>query len=249
MQIRPTLDREIVAVCARMAAEDLGRARRIAETRISPDAPALRPHAFGLMARAIAATDRAAAVRLLDDAFAELERLAARESELSEPGAMVAAAALLPAVEQVEPDRLAEFLGRAVLLRLAPGRSDRARRVRRGSSHIPAGDDGRAVRSRPGRPHPPARAGPRRVAPGEPRRGRRFRHAEALAALALIDPRRAVELVEALPDDPPSDDITTGPSTRRGPRVAKLLALHGDDRWRLVYQQLLYLWTPDQRYL
>ena len=61
----------------RMAPKDLARARRIAETRISPDAPAFRPYALGLMARAIAATDRAEAVRLLDEAFAELERLAA----------------------------------------------------------------------------------------------------------------------------------------------------------------------------
>ncbi len=65
----------------------------------------------------------------------------------------------------------------------------------------------------------------------------------------MIDPRRAVAMVEALPDDPPSDDISDGTKYQALTSLAKLLALQGDDRWRLVYQQLLYLWTPDQRYL
>ena len=51
----PTV-RHVAAVCIKMAPMDLARARRIADSRISPDAPAYRPYTLGLMAQAIAAT-------------------------------------------------------------------------------------------------------------------------------------------------------------------------------------------------
>ena len=53
-------------------------------------------------------------------------------------------------------------------------------------------------------------------------------------------------MVEALPEDPAgTDPDATKGQTRRS--VAKLLALHDDDRWRMISQQFLYLWTPDQK--
>ena len=71
---------------------------------------------------------------------------------------------------------------------------------------------------------------------------------DILTALALFDPRRAVELVEALPDDlAGTDPDATKNRTRIS--VAKVLALHGADRWRCIYQDFLYLWTPEQRHL
>ena len=64
----------------------------------------------------------------------------------------------------------------------------------------------------------------------------------------LIDPLRAVKLIEGLPETP-----TSGLSRPRSGQndilleAAKLLSLHGDDRWRHVYERYLHLWTPDQQ--
>ena len=69
-----------------------------------------------------------------------------------------------------------------------------------------------------------------------------------LCALVLIDPLKAVKLIEGSPETPPpgfrglasgQDDILL--------EAAKLLSLHGDDRWRHVYERYLYLRTPDQQ--
>jgi hypothetical protein len=70
-----------------------------------------------------------------------------------------------------------------------------------------------------------------------------------LAALALIDPRRAVEQVEALPDDPGTGTDPNATKNMARLSVARLLVLHGAERWRHVCESYLYLWTPDQRLL
>ena len=71
--------------------------------------------------------------------------------------------------------------------------------------------------------------------------------ANVLAALALIDPQQAVERVLALPDDTGArtDPMTTKNWARI--QVAKVLAVHGADRWRHVCARLLSLGTPDQK--
>jgi hypothetical protein len=66
---------------------------------------------------------------------------------------------------------------------------------------------------------------------------------------ALIDPRRAVERVEALPEDPAPGTDPYATKNQARIYVARLMALQDADRWRLVYEQFLYLWTPDQGYL
>ena len=76
----------IAAVCFKMAPKDLTRARRIADTRISPDVPAYGPYTLGLMAQAIAATDKVGASRLINDAYRGLEDLAAGEQPLAAMG-------------------------------------------------------------------------------------------------------------------------------------------------------------------
>ena len=55
LSLRVQTVRTIAAVCFKMAPKDLARARRIADSRVSPDAPAYRSHTLGLMAQAIAA--------------------------------------------------------------------------------------------------------------------------------------------------------------------------------------------------
>ena len=68
-----------------------------------------------------------------------------------------------------------------------------------------------------------------------------------LCAEILVDPRRAVERIEALPDS--STATLNGFAPGKNDTVmnaAKLLSLHGEDRWRHIYDHYLLLWTPDQ---
>lgn len=109
-------DRETLAfrVARNMARADLPRARKLLQTVADrPDhpsfaRPALVPYGLGLMAADRAATDPDAARTLLDEAFAGLIKLARDADGRTNPPASVLLAALLPAVEQAAPDRLAE---------------------------------------------------------------------------------------------------------------------------------------------
>ncbi len=230
-----------------MATKDLARARRIAETRISRDAAGLRPHALGLMARSIAATDKTAAIRLIDEAYAVLDQLAVGGERPAYPGLVEVAAGLLPIVEQVEPDRLAEFLGRTLALRPARGdQTDSDEAVGAGTTASLAMMVARYDRPLAARLlEPELHEHGSRVTPF----GMDYVTWRILSALALIDPRRAVEQVEALPDDPAPGTDPNATKNQARTYVAKLLALPDADRWRLVYEEFLYLWTPDQRYL
>ncbi len=245
MDIRPSNDREVVAVCTRMAARDVARARRIAATRLSPDAPTFRPYALGLMARAIAPTDRAEAVRLLDEAFAELERLDAMDSTYREPSTGGVAGALLPDVERVAPDRLAEFLARTGLMRRARGDQvdadeDRmARTITMMAMLVARYDRGLAARV--------LQPVLEKAGSLEGSFGWDWVTPNALAALAMIDPRRAVAMVEALPDVAAADDEDGSLKDQARQRVAKLLALHGIERWKMINRQSFGLWIPDLR--
>ena len=81
----------------------------------------LRPYALGLMAKAVAPTDRGVAVQPARRGIRCLGPPGLRRLKRAEPRASVTAAALLPVVEAIEPDRLSDFLGRALLLRGARG--------------------------------------------------------------------------------------------------------------------------------
>jgi protocatechuate 3,4-dioxygenase beta subunit len=243
--IKQEADRYIVAACSRMAPKDLARARRIAETRISRDAPEYRAYAFGFMAQEIAATDKSAAIGLIDEAYAVLDRLAAGDRP-DYPDVVAVAAALLPIIEQVEPDRLAEFLGRTLALR--PSRGDQADRddvVSARTTGPLAAMVARYDRTLAARLLEPElrKIEGRRVHPGMDESWR------VLAALALIDPRHAVEMVQALPDDPAPGSSPDASKNRARIYVARMLALHGTDRWECFYRDFLNLWIPDQRYL
>ena len=111
----------IVKACARMAAADLPRARRLAGT-IKIDV--LRGFAQGKMAETVAEADQAAARGLLNEAFQTISQV--MEQRLRGGGvwgssaAAPMAAALLPIVERVDPDRLAEFVDRVLSLQWFP---------------------------------------------------------------------------------------------------------------------------------
>lgn len=117
----------VLAVARRMAHADPDRARRLLEAVIGSsqsDAlanPALVSFGLGAMADELAEADPARARSLLDDAFAGLRKAAGERpgawGQNSPSGLM---AELLPVVERVEPDRLAERVWMAVASR-SPG--------------------------------------------------------------------------------------------------------------------------------
>ncbi len=107
-----------------MGRADLPRARKLlARSTERPDAPTFArpgraPYGLGLIASDLAATDPATARTLLDEAFAGLLATARdHRYDGSSPPASIAMAVLLPTVERVDPDHLAERLWRAASCR------------------------------------------------------------------------------------------------------------------------------------
>ena len=62
-------------------------------------------------------------------------------------------------------------------------------------------------------------------------------------AAAAIDPKWAVALVEALPDDP--DLKIQSPKNSARLAVATVLGRAGDQRFRHLQHSFLHLWVPD----
>ncbi|WP_165226505.1 carboxypeptidase regulatory-like domain-containing protein [Aquisphaera insulae] len=237
--------RYIVATCARMAAKDPARARRIAETMIIPDAFDQVPWAFGLIADGLAATDTPAASRLLDDSFSRLEALAASGWSPRSAGMGQVAVALLPIVERVAPDRVGEFLARALALRDCQ-RADKWLAGEEGSTAqlamiISAYDRELAARIL----RPALDRLPRLRSLGQQDYG----SWRVLAALATIDPKDAAARIMALPDDRSLGMTSNTPRQYAISYTAQYLAKTGKARWSFLIENFLYLYSPDQRYL
>ncbi len=238
-----SLDGLVLGICRRMAARDLPRARSltglIGNAEIEEKAFAL-----GLMAGAIAQAEKTTALRLLDEAYTELERQRARGRVSQFCTIAGVAGGLLPIVEQVDASRLPEYLSRAIALRPLPGAWSEG-------SYIPNQNARLAMMV--------ARYDRKLAAlviqPDLDRLGKLWLSAHGielrtrvtLCALALVDPLRAVEMIESLPESPGPglNGFTPGENDIRID-CARLLSLRGDDRWRQVYQQFLLVWTPDQ---
>ncbi len=107
--------RIVLEVSRRMAKSDLARARRLLETVDDQSSPgstvssALIPFGLGRIAGELAGSDPDTARKLLDEAFAGLRTIAVegRTGQRQESIANLMAD-LLPIVERIEPDRLAE---------------------------------------------------------------------------------------------------------------------------------------------
>jgi hypothetical protein len=230
-------DQYAVRVVYRMARVDLDRARRLAGA--IADLP-LRGYGLGMAALGLAEADkRPEAARLLNEAFAVLERAA--EAGGGQPSGMygpaVVAAVLIPVAERIDPQLVPGAFWRALSLR-APKTSAR-----------PESDPGSiadvqlaAALSRYDRAG--ARTlldpvlGPDTATPAlGGSRGLPY------VAVALIDPRRAVALVEALPEAPGLK--AHEPSNAARLAVARMLARRAEDRWRHLTYHHLHLWVPD----
>lgn len=230
-------------VCYRMTAADPARARRIAQ---GITAPHRRAYALGMIASALAKTNKSEAAELLEEAYTIVAELV---DSGYDPGRDVlypqaVAVALLPTVEAVDPDLLPEYFWRAVSLRgnVTFGRESRV-----------LGGYGAGGRMRYSDPVLAAFAAryDRGVArlllegPGD----------ETLAAgvdndpdfyfapLAILDPEGAVRLADSLAE--------ATASQRRRKReawqdVLGILTRPGGERWQWIRQRQTYLWWPPE---
>ncbi len=224
-----------------MAPVDLSRARKLSDL-VTQDERVLKSYALGLMAQAIA-SDKSAALQLLDDAYAELEHLVNRGWTSQFASICGVAGRLLPIVEQVDASRLPEYLARALALRpSAGGRNDHAyvpeqaaslammvARYDRGLAGRIIRPDLEALEAAPGPSAPVSYS----ITSGES-------SGRVLSALAVIDPRQAVERVERLADNQGARKF----DGRVRLRVATMLALHGAQRHRQIDTELHLPFPP-----
>jgi hypothetical protein len=220
----------VAAACMRMAANDLPRARRLAE---SIDDPLVQAYALGAMARGLATTDKVSAKKLLDLALGRLEQR--RDDAGSSAQAANIAAILLDVVELVAPDRLEESVWRAAALR--PTLVDEPEQSSNGRADA-------ELAMILARYHQAAAAAvlARAVEDFASSDADSLRPAFVAMAIALIDPNRAATLVESLPDDPGLDRLL--PKNAARIFTAELLGKTGQDRCQTVRQWGFSLWTP-----
>lgn len=228
-------------VCYRMASVDAGRARAIAARMKDARAKA---RALGVMALALKA-DRPTAIALVREAFAVLEQ-SVEEGTDSWNGlgtASTAAAGLLPIVEQVDPRLVHEALGRTLALR-PPLRGHDARDA------VAALSDAQVAAAVARYDHVAARAVLDACTVelmtqihGATGSDASFYIGLLFDAAAFVDPDRAVELLDRLPE--PADLSVRQAKNDARLLVARVLADTGEARWGFIESRLLHVWTVD----
>jgi beta-lactamase regulating signal transducer with metallopeptidase domain len=231
-------------VCYRMVAADPERAKALAAAMKKPRH---RARALGAMASALTRTkgDRASAIRLLDEAFAVLEQAVASGTDDWDGLGMActAGAGLLPIVEQVDARLIPEYLMRTLALRPPiPGP-----RGRDGIADI-ANSLLAALISRYDRAI--ARQILDGFADGAVRRrvglddwGSMFHGDRTIEAMALVDPARAVAMLDSLPATASLSTSALKNACRLA--IAQILAQPEDERRRYVERNMLHLWRID----
>jgi len=119
-------DDYLLRICQRMARADLPRARKILKLLDEPSGsdggrlPERAAEGLALMAAELAGTDPTGARKLLDEAFDRLRKVTIEIHRYRsiDPGLANRMAALLPLVERIDPDRLAERLWLAAAYRV-----------------------------------------------------------------------------------------------------------------------------------
>lgn len=191
----------------------------------------LQAHAHGLMALALLRTDTGAAREELDRAYALLSKQAGSDTTptYGYHAGPAQAAWLLPLVEKLRPDQVEEHLWRAISLRVP---------LAKHGDYAPVPLRSRALLSmllaRYDRDLALALYGDldaevAKLNPGD----RSNASADVFAALAMIDPARAVALYEKLPDDLP---YNTKKSVRQA--LVRILSTHGEARWQAAANHL-----------
>jgi hypothetical protein len=229
-------DQYTVRVVYRMAPLDLARARRLAES-IADEW--LKGYALGMMALRLAETGKDSAREVLESACEALGH-PSPVGPASARGLYYAsstAAVLLPVAERIDPGLVDEYLWRCLAMRLPkPWRANPDGQLAQSDvllAMMLARYD-RAIAESLIEPFAP-RSGPAQVTLSN--RG------DLYAAAAAIDPKWAVALIEAIPDDPDLKPNSSKNSARMA--VATLLGRAGEQRFRKLQDYYLHLWLPD----
>ena len=225
--------RATAEICYRLAPVALPEAEDLIQ-RIKASHPSTAAHALGMMASSLAGTNRAAAVRLLHEAYDRLEALAqadalsAAETDLSPA---IIAAVLLPTVERVEPSSLFELFWKSVALQ---------------SAHSSARPQSTAILALlldrydrdvarhlfdPGRIHYPL------IAPGE--------FSPLVLATAQIAPEVACQWVHSRRELTAGSQLPPPDPDQTHLEIVADLTATDLDRWHRATNKLLHLWTPD----
>ncbi|MEX2120927.1 MAG: M56 family metallopeptidase [Pirellulales bacterium] len=233
-------DEYAVRVCYRMAPVDLTRAQSIASTI---GLAQRRAYALGMMAQALAGTDKETAARLIDECFALLTDLVNRGD--GEGGMLCrsycVAVALLPVVETIDPALVREYLWRALSLRhgiatgnttMVLGRHGEGQRLRLSDPVLAAclarydRDLARLVLEPPG--DEAIRAG--------------FYPDFYFAALAMLDAPDALKRLDALPE---ATDEQKTRKRRASNEIVAALVHRNEGRWQWLLQRQYFLWVAD----
>lgn len=218
-------DQYRVRVCYRMITADPERARAIADQ--AHDAYQ-RAYAYGTMAHAVAESKPDLATELLRKALDILQaRVESDEDTFNYLyNASIVGAALLPAAERIDAALVPEFFWRAVSLRMLPeegAEPDGAQLPQQANATLAmllAFYDREVATVIRDSVRLPLRTGE-----------------NGLRALALIDPRKAIETVQEFEGE-------RNPIDQYRLVVAEMLALEGEERWREAIDRT-GLWIPD----
>ncbi len=233
-----SLRRNLSRIAHAMATKDPGRARRLVDRAgqlADPRRAATyaQPHARGMIALAVADTDRPLALALVAQAFADLGRMADERvaGGVGPQDPATVAAALLPVVERLDPALVPEYFWKAAALGSFTSLSgrERAEHACALALFLSRYDRGAA-----------AILGPYlAAAPGDPA----VDLGALLRAEAAIDPGRAVARYEAVPDNPkPGFDPFRSSKNEAGLALAAFLAAGPESRWDWLAEKVLYLW-------
>lgn len=237
-------DSAAVRVVYRMAPVDRPRARRIAD---GIKHTLLKPYALGMMSQALAGSEktRPDAAKLLAAAFDEMARsVEAGTDEFNNmESAAVTAASLLPVAESIDPTLVPEYLWQSLSLRRptpGPG-ANPAQAI-----WLDQADSTLAMRLAR-YDHATARAllDPiieRILADPEKAGGNAGR--EAIVALGVVNPRKAVAVLDRLPDGS-TGSLPRQARDRARRDLALVLARSGERRWKYLMWNYFYVWVPD----
>jgi hypothetical protein len=221
-----------LGLCRRLARVDPPRARRVAA---SLNIPGARACGWACVALGLAKQDKAGASEAIDRAIQEIDRLRA-SGQAHEPVASVGgigflystnpAAAILPVVERIAPDRLVDVFWRAVALhsRIETDREDRLQRSNVGVECMLLARYDREVAAALFEPID-SYLRSLAVRTASPEEFDPF----VIRAKGCIDPRSAVALLESV--TPPRDSRRSDPAHRARLMLAEVLGLPTELRW------------------
>jgi len=229
-----------VRVAYLMAPVDLTRANEVVELIATPR---LRAYAEGLTAEALVDTDAAAAMAQLERTYNLLVKLAKSEEPHfnNYDTAPVLAAWFLPIVEKLQPDRVEEYLWRAISLRLPLAKQgDREEPILLSRAYLAmflSRYDRDLARKFYGDLLDEAYR--KLNSPGE--------YKGLFAAAAMIDPAWGVAQFEMLPNDAPNGAPNVAKARARGGLV-DILSKQGEARWRAAsdYLRMPMMWQGIQ---